>query len=511
MTIQKIEPMEVHATGGRIALLDIRDLGEFEEAHIGGATALPRQRFESDLEVVVPDMKAEVVLYGADDERVELAAQTAEELGYTNVRVMRRGIAGWQQGGGVIHSGTNVPSKVFGEHLLHEDSVPEVTAAELSRELEDGDAAPLVLDVRTAAEFLRGCIPGAINLPGGDLVGAATALRLAGRPIVTHCAGRTRSLVAAATLRKLGLKDVRALRNGTMGWLLDGKELEAPSMSRTFSWKPGAAPTAAIFQGKRIAVADFQARLESGVRDFYLFDVRSSAEYEAGHLPGAVNVPGGQLVQCADDHIALRDAGIFLVSEHGERAAATGWWLTRMKYENVFSLGGGLDAWRRAGFEVEFGPRLRQSVPAHAPFIEAVGLYGTLKGASPPVILDLGSSIRYAKRHVPGAHWISRGWLEIEVPKRLLKKDTSVVLTGTSLDQAQMAAKSLSELGYSQVKVLRQSIEILRSLGLPLESGMTSHWSKIKDLANLAILKRDRAGMQRYLDWELALAGGREV
>jgi hypothetical protein len=36
---------------------------------------------------------------------------------------------------------------------------------------------------------------------------------------------------------------------------------------------------------------------------------------------------------------------------------------------------------------------------------------------------------------------------------------------------------------------------------------MTSAWSPAKDLANLAILNRDFAAMQRYLDWEVALAG----
>ena len=44
--------------------------------------------------------------------------------------------------------------------------------------------------------------------------------------VIVNCAGRTRSIIGTAALRRLGLTNVRALENGTMGWVLAGFELE---------------------------------------------------------------------------------------------------------------------------------------------------------------------------------------------------------------------------------------------------------------------------------------------
>lgn len=46
------------------------------------------------------------------------------------------------------------------------------------------------------------------------------------RPVFVHRSGRTHSIIGAKTLRLLGFDNVWALENGTMGWLLAGKEVE---------------------------------------------------------------------------------------------------------------------------------------------------------------------------------------------------------------------------------------------------------------------------------------------
>ena len=48
----------------------------------------------------------------------------------------------------------------------------------------------------------------------------------------------------------------------------------------------------------------------------YLIDVRSEAEFEAGHIAGSINVPGGQAVQRADDFVAVRNAQIIFISSN---------------------------------------------------------------------------------------------------------------------------------------------------------------------------------------------------
>ena len=80
------------------------------------------------------------------------------------------------------------------------------------------DAALLVLDVRTPAEFASGHVEGALNLPLDRLPGALGELAR-GLPIVTVCGkGGGRSEAAAALLRDHGFEPVRSLCGGMAAW-----------------------------------------------------------------------------------------------------------------------------------------------------------------------------------------------------------------------------------------------------------------------------------------------------
>ena len=59
---------------------------------------------------------------------------------------------------------------------------------------------------------------------------------------------------------------------------------------------------------------------ESNTGVTYLLDVRSEHEYEAGHVAGSINVPGGQAVQRADDFVAVRNGRIIFISNQASRA-----------------------------------------------------------------------------------------------------------------------------------------------------------------------------------------------
>ena len=86
----------------------------------------------------------------------------------------------------------------------------------------------MILDVRTPEEYGRFCIPGGVSVPGGDLdfVGGrveAKARYDGGDQLRRADAQHCRHGGACAGL---GLTNVRALKNGTMGWVLAGLELE---------------------------------------------------------------------------------------------------------------------------------------------------------------------------------------------------------------------------------------------------------------------------------------------
>jgi rhodanese-related sulfurtransferase len=82
-------------------LIDIREPGEFLQGRIPGAVHLPRGLLEFELHRLVaahpnmPDSNCPIVLYCGTGGRSALAAQSAEAMGYTNVKSMAGGIVAW--------------------------------------------------------------------------------------------------------------------------------------------------------------------------------------------------------------------------------------------------------------------------------------------------------------------------------------------------------------------------------------------------------------------------------
>jgi rhodanese-related sulfurtransferase len=208
------------------AVFDVRERGEFNECQIPDATSLPRSQIEFRIAELMPDPKVPIIVYDEGDARAPLAAATLLRLGYEQISILDGGLNAWQADGRPTVSGVNVPSKAFGERVHHERSIPDLTPEEL-KALQDRSADLVILDVRTPEEYGRFCIPGGMNVPGGDLILWVDELKQRrAATVIVNCAGRTRSIIGAAALRRLGLTNVRALKNGTMGWLLAGFELE---------------------------------------------------------------------------------------------------------------------------------------------------------------------------------------------------------------------------------------------------------------------------------------------
>src|SRR4029077_1400578 len=259
------------------------------------------------------------VLYDDGDGRASAAARTLADFRYPDVYTLQGGLSTWQKEGLPTISGVNVRSKAFGERVYHERNIPEIAPEEL-KALQDNSADLLILDVRTPEEYGRFCIPGGVNVPGGDLILWADALKhKPATTVVVNCAGRTRSIIGTATLRRLGVTNVRALRNGTMGWVLAGFELESepkretPTGSRESRDRAQSLALELAKEGgiRWISAAEFVRVTRSTERGVtYLIDVRSQSEYESGHIHGSLNVPGGQAVQRADDFVAVRNGKI---------------------------------------------------------------------------------------------------------------------------------------------------------------------------------------------------------
>ena len=70
-------------TDSTLALIDVREHGEYNPAHIPGASSVPRRQLESRMGRLVPFRGVQVVLCDDNGRRAALAAQTLERMGYT--------------------------------------------------------------------------------------------------------------------------------------------------------------------------------------------------------------------------------------------------------------------------------------------------------------------------------------------------------------------------------------------------------------------------------------------
>jgi rhodanese-related sulfurtransferase len=501
----------------QFALIDVREAGEYNSAHIPGASLISRRQLEFLMPDAVPFTGTPVVVCDDDGRRAQLAAATLERLGYRRVSILDGGLNRWVTRGFPTEWGMNVPSKEFGEKVEVLYRVPEIDATELQARMQRGDKL-VILDTRTPEEFRRFCIPGGRNVPGGELaLRVHDIVKQAGEDatIVVNCAGRTRSIIGTRLLQRLGLKNVYGLKNGTAGWVLAGYQLESgadrvqlpePSPEAVAAADAFAARLAAEDGVRYLDIPALQAMMARRDREsIYLIDVRTREEYERGHIPGFRWFPGGQAVQRADDVAVVKHCPIVFCCDTRARATFTASWYRQMGFQEVYAVDGGTTAWAASGLALATG--MPEELPAgYEAARRRVKLLSpqALAASPPPAVIFVDTSQDFARGHVPGARWVPRGWLELWIGEVVPARATPVAVTCTDGKSAVLAAATLQELGYAEVAALEGGMAAWRAAGLPVEQGLAGVMLPPTDVV-LSGPDRNYADMVNYLRWEEAL------
>jgi rhodanese-related sulfurtransferase len=351
MTAAPVTPSQIRCallSREEIALLDVRHEAAFATGHPLFAANMAADRIALEAAARLPRKDVPIVVYDAGEGLVSLAADRLQALGYTNVRQLDGGLQAWQMAGFELFRDVNSYAKAFGELVESRRHTPSLAADEVASLIARG-ANIRILDVRRFDEYATMNIPGSISVPGAELV--LRAGRAAPDPqttIIVNCAGRTRSIIGTQSLINAGVSNrVLALRNGTIGWTLAGKDLEHGADRRggvgLFEGAKENAGDVAYRAGVRHVRPEEAMALErQASRTLYRFDVRDAEEYAAGHLAGFRNSPGGQLVQEIDMAAPVRGARILLTDNMGVRADMTASWLAQMGWE-TYVLDGGYD------------------------------------------------------------------------------------------------------------------------------------------------------------------------
>jgi molybdopterin/thiamine biosynthesis adenylyltransferase/rhodanese-related sulfurtransferase len=89
------------------------------------------------------------------------------------------------------------------------------------------------------------------------------------------------------------------------------------------------------------------------------------------------------------------------------------------------------------------------------------------QGAASPVVIDVREKDEYVQGYIPGALWISRGLLEQKIEDAVPDRATPIVLYCASGNRSAMAARSLQQLGYTDVASMAGGFTAWKRSGLP--------------------------------------------
>ena len=369
MTMPTVSPLQVRRTlllREEIAFLDLRHEAAYATGHPLFAANMAADRIALEAEARLPRKDVPIVVYDAGEGLVPSATDRFMALGYSDVRQLDGGLQAWQMAGFELFQDVNSYAKAFGELVESRRHTPSLPANEVAELIATG-ANIKILDVRRFDEYVTMNIPGSVSVPGAELVLRAGCV--ASDPettIIVNCAGRTRSIIGTQSLINASVANkVLALRNGTIGWTLAGQNLEHGADRRGgvdhFEGAKANAREVAYRAGVRHLGPEDVTALEAQTRrTLYRFDVRSTEDYAAGHIPGFRHYTGGQLVQEIDMAAPVRGARILLTDDMGVRAEMTASWLAQMGWETYV-----LDGGYNRALEVGAPEVLPKPDPAH--------------------------------------------------------------------------------------------------------------------------------------------------
>ena len=193
------------------------------------------------------------------------------------------------------------------------------------------DRGELVIDTRTSAEFATGHLPGSINIPFNN------AFTTWAGWIVPY--DRDVYLISA---KPDGRQSELALRDLAMIGL--DRVAGSFGLDALGAWTHAGRPLASF---GRISARELSHRLKAGAA---AVDVRSRAEWEAGHIPGVANIPAGEIADRMDELPGGRP--LVVHCQGGTRSAIAASLLNARGLTEVLDLPGGFPEWEREGLPV---------------------------------------------------------------------------------------------------------------------------------------------------------------
>lgn len=516
--VDAVSPAELKkalADGREYALLDVRERGHYAGGHLLAAINLPLSRLELCMRRFVPRHGTRVLLCDAGGGHAQKAAAVMAAAGYVDVSVVDGGVHACTGAGFRLFRNHYALPYAFGLYVSQRYRLPEIAPGQLAAAL-GSSRPPVVIDSRTAEEYREASVPGAINLPLGELsYRIRSAVPDPAVPVVVTCGAVTRGILGGAALVEMEIPNpVSILTSGVRGWEDAGYATE-PGQLWELPRVSDDAASCAMKAARRIGAATGVRRISydeldqwrtDRTRTLFIVDIRTRDEYRAGHLPDAVWIPGSELMGLHEDHIGTMNARICLVDDDGVRATFVAGWLNRMGWPDVAVLA---DAARgqllAAGFP---GDRVPELDAIDADTLSPAELEAVIE-TEKAVLIDFADSISFEKAHIAGACWASRTQLPDWVAD--LRGTGRLVTTSPDGRLATLAAAEITGVTGRPVAVLRGGTGAWAASGRGLVGGLTRTLCEIDDFAAGFISRPGdgpgavAAARRKMLEWQAGL------
>jgi hydroxyacylglutathione hydrolase len=200
--------LERRVAAGEV-VVDTRRAADFAAGHIPGTINIPLNRsFNTYAGWLLPyDSDFSLILEGHNAGRLDEAVRDLAFIGLDSIA-------------GYFDADVIDEWRSAGHDLARID---QVSADEVEQRMRGGDVT--VLDVRGAAEWEAGHLPGVPNIPVGFIPDRLAEIPR-GKPVVVHCQTGSRSAIAASVLKANGFTDVANYTGGFADWSGSNRPVE---------------------------------------------------------------------------------------------------------------------------------------------------------------------------------------------------------------------------------------------------------------------------------------------
>lgn len=223
----------------------------------------------------------------------------------------------------------------------------------------------------------------------------------------------------------------------------------------------------------------------AGTRPPVLLDVRDLVESESGHLPGATILPRRRLEFRIDALVRDRLTPLVVVDSGAEiapgvrdpRAALAADTLLGAGWREVAVLDGGVAAWRLAGLPVVSGTQVsskafgrRVADIERVPMVDVATLRRWQQAGRRIALCDVRSADEHVEDCIPGSVSLP-GFEAVSHALDMAAESDVIVLCSSARTRSLLVARTLIDLGLSDVVALDGGQLAWRLAGLPLERG----------------------------------------